>query len=193
VWLKGSSEWISLVNHDAVPATEPESRGSLVPAVSLPAHTRAFGLIPPDLHWAVMVMLSVLTLGLFPVIWSIVMTNFTKKLDDDGLARTLFIAGFVASLGGRIFRAIARAQSAELVSSIPSGLLLFGDLLMLIGIACCITAAFRMRSTLLAYYNSIEPLGLYLSDAMTFFFGLYYLQYHFSRIAKWKKNGYLAS
>jgi hypothetical protein len=54
-----------------------------------------------------------------------------------------------------------------------------------------ITAFFRMRRGLLDYYNSVEPIGLKLSGAMTFFFSIYYLQYHLTRIANWKKTGQL--
>ena len=192
VWLKGSAEWIPLVNHAATPTTESDSGAPQPSAAFESSYLRRFGLIPPDFHWLAVFALSVLTLGLFPLIWSIVMTSFVKKLDDDGLTRTLFIAGLVAAFGGRILRAIARSQSEGVFFDIPGGLLLCIDLLVLGGIACYIIAAFRMRSTLVTYYNAIEPIGLRLSDTMTFFFGLYYLQYHLSRIAKWKKTGYLA-
>jgi hypothetical protein len=192
VWLEGSPEWVPLVNQAATPTTEPDGRAPQPPVALEPAYFRRFGLIPPSLHWAAVSALSLLTLGLFPLVWSIVMTSFVKKLDD-GLPRTLFVAGFVANFGCNIFRVIARAQGEGVTPSVPSGLLLLvGDLLVLVGVACYITAAFRMRRTLLTYYNSIEPIGLYLSDAMTFFFGIFYLQYHLSRIAKWKKTGYLA-
>jgi hypothetical protein len=46
---------------------------------------------------------------------------------------------------------------------------------------------------MLNYYNSVEPINLQLSGAMTFFFGIFYLQYHMSRIARWKRTGVLAA
>jgi hypothetical protein len=54
-----------------------------------------------------------------------------------------------------------------------------------------ISAFFRMRRGLLDYYNSEEPIQLKLSGVMTFFFSIYYLQYHLRRIATWKKTGQL--
>jgi hypothetical protein len=51
--------------------------------------------------------------------------------------------------------------------------------------------AFQMRSDLEDYYNTVEPINLRLSGVMTFFFSVYYFQYHLSRIAAWKKTGYL--
>jgi len=50
-----------------------------------------------------------------------------------------------------------------------------------------------MRRSLLNYYNTVEPIGLQLSPVMTFFFALFYFQYHFTRIANWKRTGVLAA
>jgi hypothetical protein len=48
-----------------------------------------------------------------------------------------------------------------------------------------------MRSSIENYYNTVEPINLRLSGVMTFFFAVYYFQHHFSRIANWKRTGYL--
>ena len=53
-------------------------------------------------------------------------------------------------------------------------------------------AIFGMRSSLVRYYNTVEPMGLRLSGVMTFFFNIIYFQYHLSRIANWEKTGVLA-
>jgi hypothetical protein len=50
---------------------------------------------------------------------------------------------------------------------------------------------FKMRAALQEYYNTVEPISLRLSGVMTFFFSIWYFQYHFTRIANWKKTGYL--
>jgi hypothetical protein len=49
-----------------------------------------------------------------------------------------------------------------------------------------------MRTSIERHYNTVENIGLKLSPVMTFFFNLYYFQYHFARIAEWKKTGRLA-
>jgi hypothetical protein len=54
-----------------------------------------------------------------------------------------------------------------------------------------IVAFFKMRSSLVQYYNTVEPISLKLSGVMTFFFNIYYFQHHFSRIAEWKRTGRL--
>ena len=58
-------------------------------------------------------------------------------------------------------------------------------------IVTALAAIFGMRSSLVRYYNSVEPIGLRLSGVMTFFFSILYLQYHLSRIAAWKTTGVL--
>ncbi|HSI85464.1 MAG TPA: hypothetical protein VK970_16905, partial [Candidatus Methylacidiphilales bacterium] len=52
-----------------------------------------------------------------------------------------------------------------------------------------VTALFLTRKTLLHYYNVVEPIKLKLSFILTFLLSTLYLQYHLSRIARWKKTG----
>ena len=65
----------------------------------------------------------------------------------------------------------------------------------LLGLGLMIAGAFTMRSDLEEYYNTTENINLRLEGAgsalLTLFFPVYYLQWHFSRIAKWKKTGVL--
>lgn len=42
---------------------------------------------------------------------------------------------------------------------------------------------FVFRGELQHHYNEVEPIGIYLNGAMTFFFARYYFQYHFRKIA----------
>jgi len=52
---------------------------------------------------------------------------------------------------------------------------------------------FSIRQSMVTYYNTVEPIQLQLSGVMTFFFGMLYLQYHMSRIARWKRTGVLSA
>jgi hypothetical protein len=49
-----------------------------------------------------------------------------------------------------------------------------------------ILGSFAMKAALEDYYNNEEPIGLQLSGAMTFFFAVFYFQYHFTRIREMK-------
>ncbi len=66
-----------------------------------------------------------------------------------------------------------------------------GGLLSLVGFVLYFVAVFTMKSGLEDHYNVDEPINLQLSGVMTFFFAIFYFQYHFSRIAQWKKSGVL--
>jgi hypothetical protein len=61
-----------------------------------------------------------------------------------------------------------------------------GMIFNLILLAICvffIYTNFVFRRELQKHYNEIEPIGLRLTGAMTFFFALFYFQYHFRKIA----------
>jgi len=50
---------------------------------------------------------------------------------------------------------------------------------------------FEMRTSIHNYYTTVEPMGINLMDTagavLTFFFGVYFFQYHFANIAMRKK------
>ncbi len=168
-------------------------RGGVSDAYAAPAFEYAYpghdyssvAPMPPNLHWAFVLLFSVLTLGIFGFVWLLIEANFVRKLDPDYTPMSLAIAGFIAIHAGNFFR----ATSMHTLSG--SGMHGTGILLVLAGACCSLSARFRMRQILITYYNSVEPIGLFLSSVMTFFFGTFYLQHHFSRIARWKRTGYL--
>jgi hypothetical protein len=45
-----------------------------------------------------------------------------------------------------------------------------------------------MRDSLVHHYNSVEAYGLFMPSILLFLLGPLYLQYHFRRIALWKKQ-----
>jgi hypothetical protein len=138
--------------------------------------------VPPDFHWALVLLLTVLTCTLFSTVWIIVEAAWIRKIKpaSKGLLYILlavgcyFVGGFVNGLTG----AMNHGQASP-----------FGGLFSIGGFVLQIVAIFSMRSDLEDYYNSTENIGLSLSGVMTFFFAVFYFQYHFSRIAQWKKTG----
>lgn len=113
--------------------------------------------MPPDFHWALVLLLGVVTLGLFSIVWLCVEAGFVKKLKP----------------------------SSDFIVFLVLGLIPF------LGVIFAIIGIFKMRDVIQEYYNTIEPINLRLSGVMTFFFALLYFQYHFSRIAEWKRTGLL--
>src|SRR5262249_9368536 len=127
--------------------------------------------MPPTLHWGLVLLFSILTLGLFGIVWIFIEANYVKRVDTRTNAVTLLIFWIVL----------------EFTFWIP----FLGFLAAVGSIVCYFMAVFAMRQSLVMYYNTVEPIGLRLSGVMTFFFATLYFQHHLSRIAEWKRTGIL--
>jgi hypothetical protein len=159
-------------------------------AVAPPAELVA---LPPNLHWAVLLIIIVLgriffaALSLiFNWVWVLIQANWARKLSGNNLAMVLvamYPAGFVAG----IFAFGIGAASGE-----TTALLATGGLFFIAGFIAYIVGIFKIRAAMEDYYNSRENIALTLSGVMTFFFSSVYLQYHINRIASWKKTGILS-
>lgn len=174
----------------AQPAYAQPAYGFQQPAAATPIATPAAGPVPPSLHWALVFLLVMVTFGIFGIVWIFVEANFVKRIDPRNPARTLFVVVLLleAVYIGLMVAVVAAAASG--VSNV--GIIAAVGPLIAIGAAVCgLVAIFKMRSSLVNYYNSVEPIQLRLSGVMTFFFNIYYFQYHFTRIAEWKRTGQL--
>ena len=114
--------------------------------------------MPPDLHWALVLLLGMVTFGIFSLVWMIIQCIYVKTI----------------------------RPASDFVVFLLLGLIPF------IGIIFTFIGIFKVRDAIQEYYNTVEPINLRLSGVMTFFFSWLYFQHHFSRIARWKKTGYLS-
>jgi hypothetical protein len=147
------------------------------------------GPAPPDFHWALVLLISFFC-GFFQIVWLFVEAGFVKKLDREGKSLAFLIGGIVTSIVA--FVVFFTAASADLKRQEPPTSALVSFLLIaLAGAVLHLIGIFQMRSSIENYYNTMEPINLRLSGVMTFFFAVYYFQYHFTRIANWKRTGYL--
>jgi hypothetical protein len=141
-------------------------------------------LVPPDFHWALVLLIGVVTCGLFNYAWLIVEAVFVRKVKSDSkgvLFVILAIAGFfVGGFVNGMLTVLSHGRSTP-----------YGSLFSLAALVLYLVGVFQMKSDLEDYYNSTERINLQLSGVMVFFFNVYYFQYHFSRIAQWKKTGSL--
>jgi NADH:ubiquinone oxidoreductase subunit 6 (subunit J) len=167
------------------PGTAPGSAGAITPAS---------GPMPPDLHWALVLLIGFFC-GLFSLVWMFMEASFVKKLRPQNSGMAFYIGAVVVYVltvivyFGVIISAVGTTGGRE--PELPVGASLFCLLLGVTAWALMIIGSFKLRDGLVEYYNTVEPINLRLSGVMTFFFALYYFQYHFSRIAAWKKTGYL--
>jgi hypothetical protein len=145
--------------------------------------------VPADFHWALVLLIGLVSCGIFTYVWLFVEAAFVRKIAPQSKGLMLMVATVVGIYGGQFLNIFASAFRG---SDTPNPLFpLLALLFFLGGFVCYIAAVFSMRTDLENYYNSTENIGLHLSGVMTFFFAVYYFQYHFSRIAKWKKTGVL--
>jgi hypothetical protein len=185
---EGLEEWVpvsQVLGNITVqqPAPPPVNYGQVPVYASADAGaTAALGadpLLPPNLHWAIVLLLGVLTCGLFSTVWMFVEAAFVNKLQTGSKAILFYAIGVAAMFASGI---IGRAADEKAV----------GGVIYLVGIVLLIAGHFSMKSALEDHYTRVERIGLQLSGVMTFFFNVLYFQYHFSEIRRWKETGVLA-
>jgi hypothetical protein len=138
---------------------------------------------PPSLHWGILLLLGILTCGIFGWVWAFVQAAWVKKVQPEskallyyGISIGLLVLAFAAA-----FSAGATGRPSEVNSPIFLLLRLGGGIMWLV-------SAFNMRSSIEEHFNAAEPIGLSLNGVMTFFFSIYYFQYHFTRINEMKQQ-----
>jgi hypothetical protein len=192
---EGLADWVpvsQVIGNIPVPAAAPQPAPGTVYGGSAPVYGAPAGYAapavsqyppPPSLHWGILVLLGVLTCGLFGWVWAFVQAAWVKKVDPEskallyygisvGLLVLMFGAGFAEGMAGRPG---AANGGIFLICRIAGGIM-------------WLVAAFNMRSSIEDHYYSKEPIGLSLNGVMTFFFSIYYFQYHFTRINEMKQR-----
>jgi GYF domain 2 len=165
---------------------EPGTPGSGAPAYGAAALNP--GLVPPDFHWALVLLVNFFC-NIFQVVWLFVEAAFVKKIDRESKGVALLAGSFSTIIVGTVVLFSSIGPNRDRVAA-PALLFLF-FLIIIAGVVLHLMAIFQMRSSIENYYNTVEPINLRLSGVMTFFFAVFYFQYHFTRIANWKKTGYL--
>jgi GYF domain 2 len=133
---------------------------------------------PPNLHWGIVLLLTIVTCGIFGIIWLFVEAAWVKKVRPSSRA-IFYLIGYV------VLAFMFGYLDAEQGRTAASGLLRLGTF------ALYIAAVFSMRGDIEDYYSTEENIGLSLGGVMTFFFNIFYFQYHFNRINRWKQTGVL--
>jgi GYF domain 2 len=132
---------------------------------------------PPNLHWGLVLLFSILSCGMFSAVWNLVQAAWMKKVAPQSTALYFYIAG-ICVLAAIFFTSFEAAHTHS-SNSIPGAMNLVYGILTLIG-------RFSLRSSLEQHYNSVEPMELSLGGVMTFFFGDIYFQYHLNDIMRRK-------
>jgi hypothetical protein len=137
---------------------------------------------PPNLHWALVLVIGIFTCGLFTVVWNFVQAAWMRKVNPRSNALFLYIAYTVIGYLGAFAR-----LALMIASSFHNAYVGLGLAISLLSIVLIELAFFDMRRSMEEHFNGPEPIGLSLSGVMTFFFGTLYFQYHFTRINELKR------
>jgi hypothetical protein len=131
---------------------------------------------PPSLHWAIVFVLSIVTLGLFACLWMFRQARFARKLDASNMATGQIATSFALVFGAILFNAVNAITVARGGESTDPG---FTGVVMLFFILFMLISAYReIRRTLTTQY------GIQMSAVLTVIFNVYYVQYHLSRIVR---------
>lgn len=195
--LPGPAPGATVFGTPASPGTTPYSGGTTPSAGgTVYSGTAAYGTpygtptatsgtpVPPDFHWALVLLLGIVTCGIFFWVWFLVEAAFVRKIRPQSNGLIFAVIALVCSFGGQFFRFYGIFGHHFMMARSGS---LFG----IASFVLVIVAAFTMKSDLEEYYNSVEAINLRLNGVMVFFFAVFYFQHHFSRIARWKKTGIL--
>jgi len=172
---EGMAEWVpvrQVIGNIPVPAAAP------APAAAAAFQPSPYPL-PPNLHWGVAILLGVITCGLFNWVWVLVQCAWIRKVQPG--SKTLFIyLAVVAVFIAAIFVEFSGFDDARALAG----------LMRLAAVAVWIAASFSMRSDIEEHYITRDPIpgGFALSGVMTFFFSIYYFQYHFTKIREMKER-----
>jgi hypothetical protein len=191
---EGLTDWLpvsQVIGNIPVPAAAPQPAAGTVygapAAYGAPAGYAAPAVSqyppPPALHWGILILLGVLTCGIFGWVWAFIQAAWVKKVQPESKALLYYgiaVGLFVLMFGGAF---MAGVQGPAGAGREPVFLFfrLGGGIMWLV-------AVFNMRSSIEDHFNSAEPIGLSLNGVMTFFFSIYYFQYHFTRINEMKQR-----
>ena len=139
---------------------------------------------PPNLHWALVLVIGICTCGVFFIIWDLVQVLWMKRVQPQTKAMPYFIAYAVCSFlyGGASMGTSAAVLQGHHPNNSP-----IAALISIAAFVLAIIYRFAMRTSLEQHFNGPEPLGLRLGPVMTFFFGGLYFQYHFNRLNEMKR------
>ena len=124
---------------------------------------------PPRLHWTIVLVLSIVTLGLFMDVWLLVQALWVRKHDPQSRAFPVFLWSVVLTVVAEILNMMHEATSVAAVLFIAS--LVLG-----------LVATFAVRDFLAAYIRGSTGRPAYLGSFLTLILGPIYLQYHMNRL-----------
>lgn len=167
---EGMTDWVPVSTVlGNVPVTAPSAFGAAARAAEPAAP-------PPKLHWGLLLVLSIVTIGIFAVIWLFVQAVWIRKVQPNSKA-LFYLIGYIAATFG----------SAALEGKPLAAMLSLG------GLVLFLVAVFSMRSEIQDEFAKINPAGRAVSGVMTFFFNTIYFQYVLNEFRETVENNAIAA
>ena len=141
---------------------------------------------PPSLHWGLVLLFTVLTFGIFGMVWPFIQASWVRKIDPQSRARLLLglaIAAFFVGYSMTVAGAASAGRGGD-----ASSIGVLGVLLMLAYWVLFLTAYFSMAGSIRRKLGSRE-LPVAIGGITLFFFNMYYLQGQLRWLARWKETG----
>ena len=146
-----------------------------------PAGAQAVYPDPPNLHWVLYLVLSVVTFTLFSKVFTVVQAVWLKRVQPNSNALAFYIGYYVLYFVS-LFVGFGRGVAYWMHPGMGAyGTHRFGSMFVLRTILLLVTR-FVMSASLEEHFNGAEPIGLRLNPVLTFFFGGVYFQSQFNRI-----------
>jgi len=160
------------MSQEPVPFAYPDASAQYVPTIVPPP--------PPRLGWGWVLLLTIITFGIFAAVWLFVQALWVKRVSGRSVSfawALVYLAWVpVAFVIGVICGVMAHAQT---VLSVQEYMELPNNILRLVGSSLYLVAVFVLKSEL-----EREPIDLSLGGVMTFFFGTIYFQSQLSKYGK---------
>ena len=137
---------------------------------------------PPSIHWILLLILSIITLGLFAIIWSLVQANWARRVDPTNKSLRLIVIGYASiALMQYLLRGNSSIGFGSGVDAFFAGFA--PGLIFLVGFAY-----FEMADSI---EKITRELGIPIEmDAISLcFIPEIYIQSRMSWLAKWKRTG----
>jgi hypothetical protein len=134
---------------------------------------------PPNLHWAMVLLIDLLTCGLFQIVWNFVIATWLKRVQPNSKATLYYAIGYVLMLlySGLSFPFfLAQIHHADGHPHFGGTLLWFAAWIFRL------LARFSVKASLEEHFNGPEPIGYTMNPVLLFFFGGLYIQSELNRI-----------
>lgn len=142
---------------------------------------------PPAMHWTLVLLLSIVTVGVFAVVWSYVQARWVRRLDPRSHARWLLTLSLLVAIPTGLFYGAAMAARIDGATIAPDTLKIGVGLL---GASwLCHVIAYMMMLRTIRQYLRARQVRVPLAPITLIFFSLWYLQGQLRWVARWKRTG----